>query len=185
MKLNKKWYSQKIKGDFAESICENHFLSLGYSVEKSGIESIAPIYCSNFSKIKNNKVKEYLNKTPDFIVSKNNEAFFVEVKYVDTISNDKEAFYKFGSSLIKKYNHILSNENVSIYFYVLVPHNDFYDSHVFLFMPEVYSPPKDFGWRSPKFKAIETLSGIDGFITSYSEIVEPFLNNIFKTKKKL
>ena len=232
IKINKDWFSQKIKGDFAEIVCENHLRSIGYTVEKSGIESIAPVYSqkSLASELKSNLIKNHLNKTPDFIVSKGDSAFFVEAKYDTTISKSEgnsqthqDAFYKYGAKLLKKYRNVLfkhdkidiindkmsreevektiadelKKENgdirevllkghVKVIFYVMVPHNDFYKSHISIFIPDTYNPAKkNLGWRSFQNDKVDKDSGIIGLQQGYIEIVEPFLNDVFKTKKKV
>ena len=101
------WFNQKLKGDFAEIVCENHFNSLDYNVEKVGIEAIAPIHTRKSQLYNNNFVQKQLNKTPDFIVSNETDAFFVEVKFRSTINNDDTDFYKESAELIKIYKSII------------------------------------------------------------------------------
>ncbi len=105
---NKKWLTNKLNGNFAENICAIHFESLGYAVEKIGIENIAPSYTKYSNFLKENFVKKHLNRTPDFIVSKNKEhAVFVEVKFNSIINDAKESFYDYGSKLLIRYKNII------------------------------------------------------------------------------
>ncbi len=209
---NKQWLTNKLNGNFAENICAVHFQSLDYSVEKVGIENIAPTYAKNSNFFKDNFIKNHLNRTPDFIVSKGTQkAIFVEVKFNSTINDADESFYRYGSDLIIKYKNILFRskfidsvtenmpyqdlykfirenkedvfkEDVKVYFYVVIPHKKYYNSYVFLFMPHTIIPLNNYGWRSAKHSEIDKISGIDEFHLGYKEIIEPFLENIFNNK---
>ena len=209
---NKQWLTNKLNGNFAENICSVHFQSLDYSVEKVGIENIAPTYAKNSNFFKDNFIKNHLNRTPDFIVSKvTQKAIFVEVKFNSTINDADESFYRYGSDLIIKYKNILFRskfidsvtenmpyqdlykfirenkedvfkEDVKVYFYVVIPHKKYYNSYVFLFMPHTIIPLNNYGWRSAKHSEIDKISGIDEFHLGYKEIIEPFLENIFNNK---
>lgn len=209
---NKQWLTNKLNGNFAENICAVHFQSLDYSVEKVGIENIAPTYAKNSNFFKDNFVKKHLNRTPDFIVSKRSEkAIFVEVKFNSTINDAQESFYDYGSKLLIQYKNILFKskfidsvtenmpyqdlykfirknkedvfkEDVKVYFYVVIPHKKYYNSYVFLFMPHTIIPLNNYSWRSAKHSEIDKISGIDEFHLGYKEIIEPFLENIFNNK---
>ena len=209
---NKQWLTNKLNGNFAENICAVHFQSLDYSVEKVGIENIAPTYAKNSNFFQDNFIKNHLNRTPDFIVSKGSEkAIFVEVKFNSTINDAKESFYDYGSKLLIQYKNILFKskfidsvtenmpyqdlykfirenkedvfkEDVKVYFYVVIPHKKYYNSYVFLFMPHTIIPLNNYGWRSAKHSEIDKISGIDEFHLGYKEIIEPFLENIFNNK---
>ena len=208
---NKQWLTNKLNGNFAENICAVHFQSLDYSVEKVGIENIAPTYAKNSNFFKDNFIKNHLNRTPDFIVSKGTQkAIFVEVKFNSTINDAQESFYDYGSKLIIQYKNILFKskfidninenmtyqnlykfihtqneavfkENVKVYFYVVVPHTKYYNSYVFLFMPHTINTT-NYGWRSANHIKVDEISGIDEFHLGYKEIIEPFLENIFNNK---
>lgn len=205
------WFNQKLKGDFAEIVCENHFNSLDYNVEKVGIEAIAPIHVRKSQLYDNNFVQEQLNKTPDFIVSNETDAFFVEVKFRNNLTSGKD-FYKESADLIKRYKSILIKpeylkllddkmkykevyddfvrsgenkfkENVKVIFYVIVP-TKAYESYVHLFLPQLITK-KEYGWRSFKYKTIDDEFGIDGLKERYETLIEPFLENIFNTKENI
>ncbi len=208
---NKQWLTNKLNGNFAENICAVHFQSLDYSVEKVGIENIAPTYAKNSNFFQDNFIKNHLNRTPDFIVSKGIEkAIFIEVKFNSTINDAQESFYEYGSKLIIQYknilfkskfidsvtenmtyqnlykfintqNEIVFKEDVKVYFYVVVPHTKYYNSYVFLFMPHSINT-KNYGWRSANHIKIDEISGINEFHSRYNEIIKPFLENIFNNK---
>ena len=154
------WFTQKLKGDFAEAVCETHFSSLGYHVEKVGIEAIAPMYVKRSNTYKQNFVRNQLNKTPDFLISNDTDAFFVEVKFRSTIENDTTDFYQQGAKLIVQYKDIILKpefvndiddsmdykevhdyirqegklqENTKVIFYVVLPQK-IRDSYVHLFL---------------------------------------------------
>ena len=202
------WFSNKLKGDFAENICNTHLSTLDYDVEKVGIENIAPKYAMNMSSFQTNFVVSQLNKTPDFVVSKRNDtAIFVEVKYNSTIDNSDQAFYDYGTALMIRYkelifrneihnsitenitsqelkNLILNNNNIfndsNVYFYVLVPHRNYYNSYVFLFIPKKIDQ-RQWGWRGAANTSIDDFSGIPDFHLRYDELIKPFLDTIFNS----
>lgn len=208
---NKQWLTNKLNGNFAENICAVHFQSLDYSVEKVGIENIAPTYAKNSNFFQDNFIKNHLNRTPDFIVSKGTQkAIFVEVKFNSTINDAQESFYDYGSKLLIQYknilfkskfidsildnmcwqdlynfihtqNEIVFKEDVKVYFYVVVPHTKYYNSYVFLFMPHTINT-RNYGWRSANDIKVDKISGIDEFHLGYKKIIEPFLENIFNNK---
>ncbi len=204
---NKRWFENKLKGDFAENICNIHFSSLNYNVEKIGIENIAPKYTMNLHSFnRNNYVRNQINKTPDFIISKQDkDALFVEVKYNSTIDNLDQSFYDYGKDLMLKYKSILFknefqerisddittdglknliihndvfNINTKVFFYILVPHKRYYNSYVFLFIPSKIDN-RNWGWRAASNTGVDNYSGITGFYDRYNLIIEPFLSTLF------
>lgn len=69
------WSRNKIIGSIAETCLEQHFEQLGYKVEKTGIEHIAPFYTNlevenkawgNYS----NEIRSNYRGLPDFLVSR-------------------------------------------------------------------------------------------------------------------
>ena len=72
----KNWSRNKIIGSIAEMCVEQHFEQLGYKVEKTGIEHIAPFYAhlevdheadwGNYSK----EIRENYRGLPDFLISR-------------------------------------------------------------------------------------------------------------------
>lgn len=202
------WFSKKLKGNFAETICETHFNSLDYNVEKVGIESIAPTYVKRSNLYNTNFVQEQLNKTPDFLVSNANEAFFVEVKFRSTINNEDTDFYNESANLIKIYKSIILKpeyvnditnemsydeiygyirsgnklkENTKVIFYVLLPQK-MRNCYVHLFLPQLITQHQ-YGWRNCKVNNIDTLFGIEGLKDRYENLIEPFLETIFENNK--
>lgn len=97
---NDRWFNNRLRGDFAESIAMIHFSALGYRVERTGIEYTAPFYANLQSKAKYNNFKvnsqfksafSFMSKYPDFIASRESidpntgestiNSFLIEVKY--------------------------------------------------------------------------------------------------------
>ena len=53
---------------------------MGYDVYRYGVESIVPSFLNRLSRKKGN-VAEKIRMMPDFIIHKNDQVFFIEVKY--------------------------------------------------------------------------------------------------------
>lgn len=202
------WFNQKLKGDFAESVCETHFNSLDYHVEKVGVEAIAPIYVRKSHLYDNNFVQGQLNKTPDFLVSNDIDAFFIEVKFRSSINNDDTDFYTESAELIKRYksiilksefvnditdsmkyeqvyNYIRSGnklkEDTKVIFYVVLP-KKIRNCYVHLFLPQLITQ-QQYGWRKCNKSNIDKLFNIDGLKERYETLIEPFLEKIFDNRK--
>jgi len=122
---NNNWSRNKIIGSIAEMCVEQHFEQLGYKVEKTGIEHIAPFYAhlesshkddwGNYSK----DIRANYRGLPDFLISRVHptkdeitnkirytsscgkaEALFVEAKYrtnADLDSLQKEFEKEYGN----------------------------------------------------------------------------------------
>lgn len=80
----------KIRGSIAESACEEHFRLLGYTIERTGIEHIAPVFAEKIGSTKlhdtyGKGMSSYLRSIPDFIVSRfkgcRTQAMFVDAKF--------------------------------------------------------------------------------------------------------
>ncbi len=80
----------KIRGSIAESACEEHFRLLGYTVERTGVEHIAPVFAEKIGTTKlhgtyGKGMSTYLRSLPDFIVSRfkcgRTQAMFVDAKF--------------------------------------------------------------------------------------------------------
>ncbi|MDW7731950.1 MAG: hypothetical protein SCH66_05920 [Methanolobus sp.] len=69
-----------IKGRIAETLIEELFLSLGYSVFRYGMENTVP-GIMNLLKGVRSDVATNIRRMPDFVIQKNNEVFFIEVKF--------------------------------------------------------------------------------------------------------
>lgn len=69
-----------IKGRIAETIVQEMFLAMGYDVYPFGMEHTVPGFSDRFSP-KNGLVANKIRKMPDFIVVKDDQSFFLEVKY--------------------------------------------------------------------------------------------------------
>jgi len=197
------WFANKVKGGIAEATCRAHFESLGYAVESTGIEQIAPLYCrlNQFSPgnyIGN--VREMQN-LPDFIISrvhpkksinieKDNaslaDAVFVEAKFrTEVVLED------FTKELLETYQNLLDKKIHFIVYLVCKRYKwkhsspEFVnDSHVFLnfFNTDISKSIGDTGWYKAgewkKFGSLPLYQGKqDGqdFNQAYREIVHPVL----------
>lgn len=71
-----------IKGRIAETLIQELFLSLGYNVFRYGMENTIPGIMELLKGVKSD-VAEEIKRMPDFVVQnpKNNEVFFIEVKF--------------------------------------------------------------------------------------------------------
>jgi len=72
---DKDWGKNKILGSIAEACVEQHFSQLGYIVEKTGIENMAP-HLAHLSSIRElkwgsySKIREKIRYMPDFLISR-------------------------------------------------------------------------------------------------------------------
>ncbi|MDG6244229.1 MAG: hypothetical protein QCH31_07545 [Methanolobus sp.] len=69
-----------IKGRIAETLIEELFLSLDYSVFRYGMENTVP-GIMNLLKGVRSDVATNIRRMPDFVIQKNNHVFFIEVKF--------------------------------------------------------------------------------------------------------
>lgn len=197
------WFANKIKGGIAEATCRAHFESLGYAVETTGIEHIAPLFCrlKHFapgSYIDN--VRE-LENLPDFIISRAHpkttvniarnrggkaDAVLIEAKFRTEI-----VLEDFTKELLKTYQNLLDKK---IYFIVYLVCKRYKmkhtsptfesDSHVFLnfFNSEKSMTNGDTGWRKAgewdgfsNFPLYQGKQDGQDFNQAYREIVHPIL----------
>lgn len=91
-----------IKGRTAEAIVEELFSILGYSVHRWGMESSVPSILHELSRFRNNKIIDKVRSLPDFIVTKGDIAYEIEVKYRE---NSKFTFDEL-SEKYPEYPHI-------------------------------------------------------------------------------
>ncbi|MEK6917929.1 MAG: hypothetical protein AABW51_03180 [Nanoarchaeota archaeon] len=73
-----------IKGRLAEAIIEEMFISMGYRVFRFGMENTIPGFAEMIREkagTRISQVKEQIRKMPDFIVVKDSNIAYVEVKY--------------------------------------------------------------------------------------------------------
>lgn len=80
----------KIRGSIAEAACEENFRLIGYTVERTGIEHVAPVLaerigCTRLHGTYGVNMSSHLRTLPDFIVSRVKgscvEAMFVDAKF--------------------------------------------------------------------------------------------------------
>jgi hypothetical protein len=69
-----------IKGRLAEAIIEELFLALGYRVFRFGMENTVPGFSDRYLP-KKGDVANQVRKMPDFIILKDSQIAFIEVKY--------------------------------------------------------------------------------------------------------
>jgi hypothetical protein len=74
------WVSGVIKGRIAETIVEELFRSLGFQVFSYGMENSIPGIKDLLKGVKS-EVSKNIRQMPDFVVFKDNQAHFIEVKY--------------------------------------------------------------------------------------------------------
>jgi hypothetical protein len=74
------WISGVIKGRIAETIVEELFRSLDFQVFSYGMENTIPGIKDLLKGVKSD-VSKSIRQMPDFVVFKENEAHFIEVKY--------------------------------------------------------------------------------------------------------
>ena len=198
-----KWHQNKIRGGIAEAACRAHFEALGYAVESTGIEHIAPQY----SKLHGHPAGSYIGdvkkiqKLPDFLISRVHgstsvndvknmtgkaDAVFVEAKYrTDVVLED------FTQEILGAYKHLLQN---GIHFIVYLvckrhkkkPSDKAFSTGSFVFLnffnPNVSRTNGDTGWHEPGepiFSKLALYQGIhesEDFNRAYSEIVQPVLS---------
>ena len=111
---------KKIKGDFAELICQHHFELMGCSVDKMGVEALSLSFAKlNSPKASVQALKQHIQKMPDFMVVLPNsvDASLVEVKYRKNIDND-EALRLFSLELHERYKDFIEG-HMPIYFYLV------------------------------------------------------------------
>lgn len=79
---SKNYRYNMIKGRIAETLIQELFLSLGYNVFRYGMENTIPGIMELLKGVKSD-VAEEIKRMPDFVVQnpKNNEVFFIEVKF--------------------------------------------------------------------------------------------------------
>lgn len=74
------WISDVIKGRIAETIVEELFRSLGFQVFSYGMENSIPGIKDLLKGVRGD-VSKNIRQMPDFVVFKDNQAHFIEVKY--------------------------------------------------------------------------------------------------------
>ena len=79
-KVNNRWVDNVIKGRIAETIIEELFRSLDFQVFKFGMENTIPGIKELLRGIKDEVALE-IKRMPDFVVFKDDEAHFIEVKF--------------------------------------------------------------------------------------------------------
>ena len=81
-----------IKGRLAEAIVEEMFLAMGYRVFRFGMENTVPGFGDRYLPRKG-EVADEVRKMPDFIVVKDSQVIYVEVKYRTSGEFDFKSHY--------------------------------------------------------------------------------------------
>ena len=75
-----------LKGRLAEELVHLLFTESGYEVHRSGMEHILPLYTQREINEKDD-LEEWVRRMPDFLVIKDGNSYFIEVKYVTNFSS--------------------------------------------------------------------------------------------------
>jgi hypothetical protein len=79
-KSGAKWTPSVIKGRIAETIVEQLFISMDFQVFKYGMENSIPGITDLLKGVRGD-VSKNIRQMPDFVIFKDKEAHFIEVKY--------------------------------------------------------------------------------------------------------
>jgi hypothetical protein len=91
-----------IKGRTAEAIVEELFRVLGYNVHRWGMENSVPSILHELGQFRNNKIIDKVRSLPDLIITKEDTAYEIEVKYRE----DSSFTFKSLSTKYPEYPHI-------------------------------------------------------------------------------
>jgi hypothetical protein len=191
------WYQNKIKGGVAEAACRAHFEALGYTVESTGIEHIAPGYCTySGDHGYGNYIQSYmksLQRMPDFLASRTyadttinrnkglvgkKDAIFLEVKYRESFT---EALTE---ELYQTYKQLIDN-GMSIVVYLVTKED--VGVRLNFFCKELYStrPCHDSNWSIAGHSLFESLPIYQGqddehhFNWVHTHVIRPSLATLF------
>jgi hypothetical protein len=204
MSTSQQWHINRIIGSVAEAACRCHFEALGYKVEATGIEHIAPAF-AELTACHPGDLGNYGARTmalrvmPDFLISRAGakvEAQLVEAKFRSEATFDE----LIAKDLFVKYQPILDQGmNVLIYLvthrYRMTAMDSWIDAqngngvfvHLCFFSKSRYADPARYhtnGMISVGASIFEkglylgTLHGAN-FNTVYAEIVRPALKRVF------
>ncbi len=76
-----------LKGRLAEALVQLLFTENGYEVHRSGMEHILPLYARR-EKNGQDDLESWVRRMPDFLMVKDGNSYFIEVKYVTRFSSD-------------------------------------------------------------------------------------------------
>jgi hypothetical protein len=94
----------RIKGKLAEAIVENMFLDMDYRVFRFGMEHTVPGFTKNKP---TGETAEHVKKMPDFIIIKNSQTDFIEVKFRKNGEFDFKKEYDNRGGYPFKYTHFI------------------------------------------------------------------------------
>jgi len=198
------WYANKIRGGIAEAACRAHFEVLGYAVESTGIEHIAPLYCKLDKRRGGNFLSGFnrLQKLPDFVISRVHpshgamrggmagkaDAVMIEAKYRHEV-----VLEAFTQELLEQYKNLIDRDFTFIVYLVCKRYKHKADEEfrsgpfVFLnyFNTEISKTNGDTGWQAAdswtgfsKFPLYQGMEEGQNFANAYTEIVHPALQGM-------
>lgn len=204
--------SNKAKGDIGEEICKAHFEALGYAVERTGIEHIAPQYCNILGAPHGNYIGDVkkIQKLPDFLISRIHprtpvttksgmagkaDAVFVEAKF-----RTRQNLDDFTDKILENYGHLLaSGIHFIVYLvckqYTLKETESEYSNEGYVFLnfinPTKSKAKGDTGWQqagvSDRFEKYSLYQGMQAgqdFNVAYEQIVKPMLRELLSDSIK-
>lgn len=197
------WHQNKIKGGIAEAACRAHFEALGYAVESTGIEHIAPQYCRLNHSLPGSYIGNVseLRNLPDFVISRTHpstainvqrnragkaDAVLVEAKYRTEVVLDD-----FTKEMLTSYQNLLDKKIHFIIYLICKRYkkkasDKAFSSGSFVFLnffnPEKSMSNGDTGWRKAgewdgftKYPLYQGMHEGEDFNLAYKEIVQPVL----------
>jgi hypothetical protein len=179
IKHNDIFLINKIKGNFAENICQTHFESMGCDVSYIGVEHLS----NHFAMMTDHKRKQVKNlkdlfqKMPDFLITNTvrNDAALVEVKFNKNIKNEKDLI-EYSKVLHEKYKHIINLE-LPVYFYLVTNTKPY----VFIMKANVEGgrPGGFYKADDSKLDGYYFFTAEKSFTEVYKNIILPALSDIF------
>lgn len=91
-----KWTPNVIKGRIAETIVEQLFISMDFQVFKYGMENSIPGITDLLKGVRGD-VSKNIRQMPDFVIFKDEEAHFIEVKYRKSGKLNIKEIEKYGA----------------------------------------------------------------------------------------
>ena len=189
-KMSDSFSQNKIRGSIAEAACEEHFRLLGYTIERTGIEHIAPVFAEKIGKTKlhatyGKGMSAYLRSIPDFIVSRfkgeRTQAMFVDAKF--RYCHNAEQLKQIQSDLSKQIMVYKETHGETLLYLVTNPTNSDYnkglDNISLVWLLWSGSPSKWVPIRESSQYSIYVESDTCSLETIYRSEIHPALLGIF------
>lgn len=192
------WFKNKTKAGIAEAACKVHFQALGFSVENTGIEHIAPSYIAlSHTEGLGHYIagyREKLNRMPDFLASRvyadtqinrkknmvgKKDAIFIDAKYREAVDLNS-----FSHELYSTYGKLIE-DGLPLLIYLVTPAKPYV--RLLFFSKSVYqtslhcSPWSNAG--DPMLAALPLYQGNsddEHFNSAYEHILEPALEELLR-----